>query len=393
MSKFFTALIIFFLLGASPQLSFAQDLAPEVATPYKNVDTALEKKDYIKARKQAYAAWQAAEKIYGNKKITGELAYIYGTIGLKINDQKYRGKTRKALERSIEIPKAKNSKPAQKIAYKRMQQYIIYLGSISNKDAMIEAALQAEAFGKETGLEQSPSNTRFLIDLGNVFFTAKDYKKATRYFDQALKTYEKAGKGKSKDAYIAMYSKARTLYKREDWLNAAVLFEKVYVNADDALEPNNMFIGRAYIGSQRAKYNSNYAKTRPSPYIKYDGPLCNLCWPNSKKDMFLSRPALKDVELQRFAPVMPRNARGSGFVVVKYDLDENGKTKNIGIITGSDLPVFADASLRAVKGWRADFKGKSIPKDQRTGLVTTLFFFLTGSKGRLIDLNGYYFQF
>lgn len=53
---------------------------PEVIKPYKAYKTALAENNFETARERAYEAWQRAEKLLGDSRITGDLAFNYATI-------------------------------------------------------------------------------------------------------------------------------------------------------------------------------------------------------------------------------------------------------------------------------------------------------------------------
>nr|WP_086956424.1 TonB system transport protein TonB [Xenorhabdus innexi] len=78
--------------------------------------------------------------------------------------------------------------------------------------------------------------------------------------------------------------------------------------------------------------------------------------------------------LSRADPVYPDRARQlgtEGSVQVKYDIDENGRVKNIEILSAEPKNVFDRHVRNAMKKWRYE-------KKPATGYVTTIEFKLTG---------------
>ena len=59
----------------------ASAASPEsVMNPYKAYNAAIQSGDFKTAIKKGKAAWQAAEKEFGDSKTTGDLAFNYGFI-------------------------------------------------------------------------------------------------------------------------------------------------------------------------------------------------------------------------------------------------------------------------------------------------------------------------
>ena len=65
--------------------------------------------------------------------------------------------------------------------------------------------------------------------------------------------------------------------------------------------------------------------------------------------------AERPAALVRGEPAYPPAARADfqpGWVIVEYDIDENGSTTNIGVVRSSPPEIFDGAARRAIREWR-----------------------------------------
>jgi len=104
------------------------------------------------------------------------------------------------------------------------------------------------------------------------------------------------------------------------------------------------------------------------------------------KDIMMPTPVSIDLDLTpifRAAPIMPMRADRSGFCKMIFDVNADGTTYNVRMLTCSQN-LFARASTKSVGKWKyrpQTIGGKAVP---RTGLRTTISFKLMDEHGRLI---------
>jgi len=135
MQNTFTLLIITFtaLLGFWIQPAFAQT-PPEVLKPYKAYRAALQAEDLQTASKQAYLAWQAAEKLLGDTKTTGDLAQNYADTTKKLPGPKGTSKQiRQAYRRAIVLAKFHDDNSGEIYL-----QRVVTLGELAVKHASVK---------------------------------------------------------------------------------------------------------------------------------------------------------------------------------------------------------------------------------------------------------------
>ena len=81
---------------------------------------------------------------------------------------------------------------------------------------------------------------------------------------------------------------------------------------------------------------------------------------------------------------MPRNAYGSGFSIVEFDLDDAGKPTNENILVSWPEGVFEKSSLKALSKWEYTPRLEGQTDEDRQNIVTTISYRLTDGSGNLI---------
>ena len=125
---------------------------PEVLTPYKSYRTALDDKDFDKASKYAYTAWQAAEEHLGDHKTTGDLAQNYADVA-NLTDAKTKT-IEEALLRAIALSSFYGDSAAE-MKLQREVNYGTFLMK-NNKDRKYKKRFElAVADAEQSGLQNS----------------------------------------------------------------------------------------------------------------------------------------------------------------------------------------------------------------------------------------------
>ncbi len=100
------------------------------------------------------------------------------------------------------------------------------------------------------------------------------------------------------------------------------------------------------------------------------------CWPYD--EMSADAP----VPLVRVPPQMPRYAKRSGRVMIKFDVSVDGRPENVTVLGYTDK-TFVKPSLKSLEKWRYEISDE-LPEADRKGIATTISFRLANERGALI---------
>jgi len=352
--------------------SFAQaKTPPEVLTPYKKYRVAYEKDDAKAAKKYAFEAWQQAENLIGDAKITGDLAQNYADIFKNKKDKN----TVKAYDRAIELSKFYKT-GANEIWMDRSIKLAAYLLQIRNRSRASKVLKSAEGYATSAGLETSTYMAEVKTYQAQIAVMRGDHKKTEKLASEALAIFENRTDGISsvQPIFATLYS-GYGKEGQEDFVPAVMEYQKIMEGLDTALPRTHPLrmraLGRWMTMRKRISREGKMEEAEAAG-------LC-ACWPYDKKRNENVQP------LKRVAPVMPSKAWQSGFAIVEFDLDDAGGTINPKVLEAWPQDVWDKSALKALSKWEYAPRTAEETDEDRTELVATIWYRLTDEFGDLIE--------
>ncbi len=387
------ALSLFWLTYSSA--AFAK-LPDEVMDPYKAYRAALEKSDNILAKKKALEAWEAAEKLLGDHKATGDLAINYASVspsGNEKNRYKNYQMRAKAFNRGIELShfygeEAGTTEVERRIALAdldltvwsyRYSQFGMS-GARKKRSGNISSIRRAEKAVEEYGLEGTTSDGDVNVLYTRYYQLNGDPEKAIQYGEKALNIYADRTDGLvSKHFFNARlfkgYSHSDLADKTHDIdqkIKAALEFQVVMQNVKGGLPADHAFVKIAFRNWMKAR--SDIEEAGMLDAAEKAG-LCE-CWPyQNYKD--------KAVPLKRVPPEMPSSASASGHVNLKFDVDDDGRPENIAVVSSSN-PLFEASAVKSVESWEYSKLQPNADAKNRKDISVTIRYRLTNRSGNII---------
>lgn len=359
-----------FLLSAG--IANAQ-IPPEVLKPYSDYRTALEAKDLDAATSHALRAWETAETILGDHKITGDLAQNYADVAAAA-DEKF-SKVKDAYSRSIELA-AVSGDDAVQLRLMREVRYTEY-ALLKKNDKGLKKQLKAAAdFAIKNGYEHSTFTGEIYTMLASLYVTDGRHKTVKEYSEKALEAFQK-----SDDNIVSYQPLIAQLYigyaneGEDNFLPAALAYQKVMENIDGLLPERHPFVmkamGRWLNMRERLSREGLLAEAQAEGLCK--------CWPYDK-------PRNETIEpIKRVPPTMPRNARQSGFSLMEFDLDDDGNVINPRLLESWPEEVWDKSSMEALEDWKYTPRVEGETDEDRKDIFVKLTYRLSDRFGNPIE--------
>jgi len=375
MRHFLTTFLISAGLSFSfiPSPSFAKT-PPEVLEPYKKYTSALESNDKKKAAIYAYHAWEAAENLIGDAKITGDLAQNFSLLKPRNLENKSADNfVKQAFERSIELAKFHES-DAEVI---EVQRRVDFLNWVAGRNISVGNAYSLWSLEKridELGLNGSTFHAECKALTAQNYFTKKNWSKTIELGEEALTIFNSSDDGVvSYLRYVTPVYLALAYEEKKENITAALTYQKLIMDLDAHNAHDNDVSGRAYAEWLRLRdevLKGNSQDPRLQSIREFRVP--------DGRTQELS-------PLVRQPPVFPRSfSRGSksGAVKVLFDIDAEGFVINPKIVASTNKALH-NPSFEAIKGWRYT---PNIPLKERQGIQTRIRFDLTSETGRKLPV-------
>ena len=363
---------LFLSIGLALSLcGFAQaKTPPEVLKPYKAYRVALKKNDVKAAAKHGLEAWQQAETLIGDAKITGDLALNYAEVFKPKKDKN----TLKAFERAIELSKFYGAEEKE-IWLDRNIKLAAYQISIKDKykagKLLKKTAESAKAlgFGNSTYMgEIKTHQARLAVMRGN-------HKETEKLAGEALSIFSE-----SKDGIVSVQPIFAKLYSgfgnegQDKSMDAALDYQTVMESIDGKLARDHPLAAQA-LGRWSHMRSRLHAEGKLEE-AEQKG-LCQ-CWPYDK-------PRNEKLEpIKRVPPRMPAKAYSSGYSIVEFDLDDAGNVINPEVLTSWPREIFEKSTLNAIEKWKYTPRLAAETEEERQDLIVTLRYRLTDSSGNVI---------
>ena len=343
----------------------------DVLDSYRAYTAALEARDGKMSLKHARDAYKAADAIMPEAAQTGVLAENLADITPAASERL------DLYERAIELlhPDADAERRVE-LMLKRAETHMYLPAPIRQKDVRAaEKDVQAvrEVIGA-TGLSGTTYDAEALVvDAWTDNFFGRE-SKALDKLDQAQSIFEGPDHTLfSALEYQAYLIKGEVLKNQGKPIEGAVELQKVMQNLEGELPVDHPFISRAFSSWLSAR-NTIQQKGLQSEALA--GGVCK-CWPYD--EISENSP----VPLQRMPPIPPRNAKRSGFVDMKFDLDREGHPINIRAVSGTSR-MFVKPSVAAIKTWRYDVQPTHSDEDLK-GIATRMTFKIIGRNGKAAE--------
>lgn len=345
---------------------------PEVLKPYRAYTAALKANDADAARKNAYLAWQKAEELIGDSKMTGDLALNYAMI--KADNKKSTIKQQqKAFERVLELAKYQDN-PALSYLERSVEFMNFYQGQ-GNPTKAYRVAKSITKYAEENDLTLSTFYAEALTTQAGYYASRGRHKRAEEVARTALNAFEGAN-----DNILSAHSILASLYKgyglegQQKSMEAALSYQEV-METLDGIDPKEHPLAAQALGrwSQMRSVLSAEGKLEEA---EQKG-LCQ-CWPYDKPRNESIKP------VKRVPPVMPSRAWVSGFSIVEFDLDDSGKPINEEILVSWPEGLYEKSSIKSLKKWEYTPRIEGESTSDRQDIVTTITYRLTDSSGNIL---------
>lgn len=357
---------------------------PEVLKSYKAYRVALKADDTEEARKQAYKAWQQAEKLIGASKVTGDIAYNYAILPIdRFNNKKERKRVDKAFSRSIELASFHGDLAPDAEIQRHMKLVEFKLTNVNFKNGRpLPDAKKADIHRLERRIvEHNKLGTTYEAEFEAIkaqfYHMYNDDETALKHAERSLELF----KSRSDDIpstypYVAKLFKGKSLDAMGHKIPAALVYQDVMQNLEGSLASDHPFVNHAF---SKWMWIRNDIERAGDLEKAEEAGLCE-CWPFEDYKG-------KALPILRVPPIMPRRAERSGHVIVKFDLNETGLPINITKVSASS-EVFVKSALKSVEGWRFS-PIENVPNDDydpkdRQSIINTITFKLSDENGRLI---------
>ncbi|WP_298917521.1 energy transducer TonB [uncultured Algimonas sp.] len=351
---------------ASPS---AAQLPDSVKTSYDAYVAAMKSGDADAVKTSARAAWQAAESTLGDHKSTGDLAFNYAAAqGKPIEKDQI-----EAVERSMELTDGYGADAP--LTY--LERGIVHIQLLRHRDKIRRArhaAIKLVDYADENGLSGSTFTGEALTLLAGMHASEGDGERAAEASERALTIFESATDGIRTVQHIhANLYRGYAHESDEDHMSAALRYQTV-MEKTDGFDPGTYPV----VGTALGRWIHMRGALRDAGRLEEaeEKGLCQ-CWPYDK-------PRNENVlPIKRIPPVMPTEARQSGYVVVEFDLTDEGRPTNERVITAWP-EYFEKPAMRSLGKWEYSARTPDQTDADRTDILATITFRLLDERGDVI---------
>ena len=343
----------------------------EVLKPYKAYSAAMKSGDKKAAAKQSLKAWEAAERLMGDSKTTGDLAQNYAD-SIKYDEDK-KTKAAKAYMRAAELADSSTSEGVDAKLARLIAATQAYIGTRDIKKALRPLTI-ARKLIKDRGLQGGTFDGEVKTMSGLLKYAHGYNTQAIKLYDEPITIFDSPN-----HTLVSIYPYAARLYKgdalaqQDKHIAAALEFQVVMQNLKGTLDKDHPFIKKSFYKWLTMRGHIDADKKNAEAEA---AGLCK-CWPYDEMRENSVLPLL------RVPPTMPSAARRSGHVVFKFDLEDTGKVVNVEIIHATQ-PLFVRSALRSLKKWKYEALESGDDPQLRKGIVSRITFRLTNPRGKLI---------
>ena len=352
---------------------------PEVLKPYKAYKAALKEDKSQEATEQAYLAWQKAEELIGDARVTGDLADNFARADNHPIDGMMPGKIREqAFERAIELSHF-HGDSAGDVEIQRHLKFaewkidavkFRFQGTSLNKVVRNPDFKRIESAIARHGKRGSTYSAEVQAIKSQHALVRQNYTKAIEFADASMATFMTVSDEiPSPYKYLAQTYKAEALYQQDELVASAIVHQDLMRGIDENIGVKTGVSAHSY--STWLDIKDTLEREGKTDEMRKAGML-DFKVPSSLADEL--------VPLIRTPPIMPRDAQRSGHVKVVFDVNAKGRVENPRVLSSSSK-IFEAAALKSLKGYRYTPKA---PVDKRKGVETKITFRLSRANGKII---------
>lgn len=365
------------ILAAS--VAFSQDapLPESVTTPYLAYEAAVEAGDEQAAAEAAEQAWRAGAEVGIDAATLGVLAENAGFYGYRAGRFEIAAE---ALLNAAELNRSASGDPMLLgRALRSASNAQLRLGH--NRDAFSTAEDALEVL---EGLPRTPE-VEAEIALANATMSTSrwlrhHYRAAGRYGEQAVLAARRAGIAEASIFGVAAFQ-AGAYYSYEDEpLEAAYWFAVARATLDSEGGSGDLrMAASAWSSAERGELDQDelsvlLERLREDAVYK----------PDFEREMedesFMPAPGRVDaIPVRRVPPDYPTDALWAGvegFALMRFDVNEEGRTENVEVVYSIPYREFGEEGLRTVRRWRYEPATENGVPVVRRGIVTRLDYLL-----------------
>jgi len=342
---------------------------PEVLKPYKDYRAALESGDDKSASKYAYEAWQKAETLIGDSKITGDLALNFAKI--KSENKKIR---KKAFQRSMELVSYYNE-DVETIYLERGIDMMNFHHRNGYKGLAYNLAKDLSEYAETNQLNSSTFYGEALTYRAGYLASKGKHEQVELIASQALDAFKKRADGiETVQPVIANLYQGYGFEGQNKSMEAALSYQKV-MEALDGIQADDHPLAAKALGRWTQMRGVLVSEGRLEE-AESKG-LCK-CWPYDVERNENIKP------IKRVPPKMPRNAWVSGFSIVKFNLSDEGRPVDEEILVSWPEGLYEKSSLVSLRRWEYTPRTAGEKDVDRQGLISTISYRLTDRSGDII---------
>lgn len=368
--------LLFFHGGSA----YAKPLPEKVATAYKAYLAAVAADDIGQEADAAYAAWRAAEKSLGDSKTTGDLAHNYAMVGLIAEGSKKNSQW-DAFDKAIALSSYHGDDAEEIEVQRRLMMIDARLNypilQIRNGTVVpiVNGREELKELGKvieRSGLENSTYAAEMSAMWAKYHWMKSDWSRSVEMTDKALEQFETAElRVSSVHPYTVRFYKARSLEALGDTVQALMTFQGI---VDLATQAN--------LG-EKAKGRAYPEMFNLQDELTQEGRI------SEATDLGYRLVSGDDFEFDgvrpivRIPPIMPRKAERSGWVSLRFDINDEGRPINIEALESSES-YYERSAVKSVESW---VYATGISPNERENIETIITYRLTESRGRIIPFR------
>lgn len=351
---------------------------PEVLTPYKAYRAALKAGDNSKAQKHAYEAWQKAEKLLGDHKLTGDLAANFSDMPRSNPSPKVLKRWMKGYDRAISLAKYHENDAVDielERHIKRLQTGVSILMPKNRK--MVPIVDYKHFTAMEEALElHSKTQSVFAGDMEvlrlKYFTILENWDKGLDASQRAEAIYKVAPKDIPSPYRSVLPLYIGDMYSdMSESLLAALSYQKMFHG------PSSNAVPKAIQTKARSSWMKNWLKVEQAGNLQMakDRGLCD-CTPKEGTDG-------GPVPIIRIPPSFAPKAERSGVVYVLFDLNVDGAPKDIQIAASTEK-LFEKFAINGVSKWRYTPISARSNTELRQGIFARIDYKLKNGRGELL---------
>ena len=289
---------------------------PEIMTPYQAYRSQLAAQDYTAALGSAKKAWQQSEKIFGDSKMTGDLAQNYGLLAIQLEQDAL-----PAFLRATELARFHDLEKSPEIYLDRELTVIRLLYDASRYVEELTHIVAAESFLTDHDLWQSVYAGEVMIEKSKHALAQENFDDTLLYAKKALEIFSTKDQAEVGEyPVLANMLAALAAEQKRDYLGAA-LYSQPVMEAFGKTEAGRN--GEMYMTSFRRWLRARYQLLHNGKLqMAEEAGLCR-CWPYDTPRNETIKQVTKRIVLDGIHEIP------AGLVIYEFDLNDSGRPVNI----------------------------------------------------------------